>query len=297
MTTLTTTQQAVIDGARDNADGSIYPLPPNLKGGAALKVVAALKAKGLIDDNGILATRSRTITALERADEPPAHGPGPDFSDDAVAQAWSDNMPEADKAYHEEMNAASEEPDGPDDSDDPPIGIIVPMDPALCQTSALDNDDQPVVAGTPEAATECDTGEQPIDQATALANDDEPATPYMAIKVMGLHFGLESEQFKGIVDECLAIAFRQGCDSVKQVKKTKPVRQTTSEKVVKPRSDTKQAKIIAMLRRPDGATVDQIMAETGWQIHTARGFISLLKTRHGIETRKEGKTYFAPAAA
>jgi hypothetical protein len=260
MTTLTTTQQAVIDGARDDVNGSIYPLPPNLKGGAAKKVVAALQAKGLIDDNGILTTRSRTITALDDA-EPDA-------------------------------------PTAPESADEPPA--FSPVEPDTCQTTALDNDDQPVVAGTPETATECDTGEQVADQAsdqpTALDNDDQPATPFLAIKTIGLHFGLESDQFKDIVDECLAIAFRQGCDSAKSVKKAKPMRQTTSEKVVKHRSDTKQAKVIAMLRRPDGATVDQIMAETGWQIHTARGFISLLKTRHGIETRKEGKTYFATAA-
>jgi hypothetical protein len=41
-----------------------------------------------------------------------------------------------------------------------------------------------------------------------------------------------------------------------------------------PRAGTKQAKMIEMLKRPEGATVEQIAATTGWQHHTIRGAIS-----------------------
>jgi hypothetical protein len=41
-----------------------------------------------------------------------------------------------------------------------------------------------------------------------------------------------------------------------------------------PRAGTKQAKMIEMLKRPEGATVEQIAAATGWQHHTIRGAIS-----------------------
>jgi hypothetical protein len=37
---------------------------------------------------------------------------------------------------------------------------------------------------------------------------------------------------------------------------------------------TKAAQVIALLRRPSGATLKTIMAATGWQAHTVRGFIS-----------------------
>jgi hypothetical protein len=37
-----------------------------------------------------------------------------------------------------------------------------------------------------------------------------------------------------------------------------------------------------MLRRPEGATVTQIMETTGWQAHTVRGFFAGLKRRQGI---------------
>jgi hypothetical protein len=40
----------------------------------------------------------------------------------------------------------------------------------------------------------------------------------------------------------------------------------------KPREGTKQEVVLAMLRRPEGATVAQIAEATGWAQHTVRGF-------------------------
>ena len=44
---------------------------------------------------------------------------------------------------------------------------------------------------------------------------------------------------------------------------------------------TKAEKIVALLREPSGATLKAIMAATGWQSHSVRGFISgqLVKKR------------------
>jgi hypothetical protein len=51
-----------------------------------------------------------------------------------------------------------------------------------------------------------------------------------------------------------------------------------------PRDGTKQAVLIAMLRRPDGADLDEIAEATGWQKHTIRGAISgALKKKLGLE--------------
>ncbi|MBL6081569.1 DUF3489 domain-containing protein [Belnapia sp. T18] len=47
----------------------------------------------------------------------------------------------------------------------------------------------------------------------------------------------------------------------------------------KPREGTKQQQVLAMLRRPEGATVAQIAEATGWQAHTVRGSFAGLKKR------------------
>ena len=50
-----------------------------------------------------------------------------------------------------------------------------------------------------------------------------------------------------------------------------------------PRDGTKQALMIDLLKRPEGATVEQIAAATGWQNHTIRGAISgALKKKLGL---------------
>ena len=50
-----------------------------------------------------------------------------------------------------------------------------------------------------------------------------------------------------------------------------------------PRAGTKQALMIDMLKRTEGATVEQIAAATGWQHHTIRGAISgALKKKLGL---------------
>ena len=46
---------------------------------------------------------------------------------------------------------------------------------------------------------------------------------------------------------------------------------------------SKGDKVVALLRRDGGATLDEMMKATGWQKHSVRGFIAgALRRRHGL---------------
>ena len=56
----------------------------------------------------------------------------------------------------------------------------------------------------------------------------------------------------------------------------------------KVRAGTKQAMLIEMLRSPEGATIAEIVAATGWQPHTVRGaFAGALKKKLGLDVTSE----------
>ena len=56
----------------------------------------------------------------------------------------------------------------------------------------------------------------------------------------------------------------------------------------KTREGTKQALLVGMLGRTEGATVDEIAAATGWQPHTVRGaFAGALKKRRRLTVISE----------
>ena len=63
---------------------------------------------------------------------------------------------------------------------------------------------------------------------------------------------------------------------------------TDTAKPVAIRAGTKQAQIIAMLQRPEGATIAEMVEATSWQSHTVRGSISgALKKKLGLPITSE----------
>ncbi|MBF0296971.1 MAG: DUF3489 domain-containing protein [Magnetococcales bacterium] len=112
-----------------------------------------------------------------------------------------------------------------------------------------------------------------------MESEDGPrVTELEAIRAIANACGINDDIFAKSVNEALERAFRLGRDSM--AKKTKPPRQPTAPKT--PRADSKQARVIAMMQRPEGATLAQIAEATGWQPHSIRAFISTSKKK-GME--------------
>ena len=95
-----------------------------------------------------------------------------------------------------------------------------------------------------------------------------------------------------VIGAMLAKGFLEEVDA--DMRKGEPVWRETS--------DGHGVTLVAMLRAPDGATIEEIMAVTGWQSHTVRGAMAgALKKKLGLEVTSEkvenrGRVYKLPTA-
>jgi len=93
-----------------------------------------------------------------------------------------------------------------------------------------------------------------------------------------------------ITDAGLAAVGIEPDDAKKPAPETTTAGEPAASKKRKPRKGTKQALVIEMLRRPEGATLAEIVEATHWASHTTRGFLAgAIKKKLGliIESTKD----------
>ncbi|ABK44554.1 conserved hypothetical protein [Magnetococcus marinus MC-1] len=221
MINLTHTQQTILKAAAQRPDGSINPLPERIKGGASVKVINALEAKGLIENVSI-------------------NPPYPNWVlTSAAYQAIGQEPPALPPVENQIIDTMTEETDTPED-----------LKPGIFSRIALDY--------------------LFIDTLETRKSD---SLDFHNVSVWGVQSALEA-------------AFQAGVEAAQR--KTSQSRGT--------RANSKQARIIEMMQRPGGATLEQIAAETGWNKSTIRGAISgTLKKKLGLDVSRDkvdgGTTY------
>ncbi len=74
---------------------------------------------------------------------------------------------------------------------------------------------------------------------------------------------------------------------------TKAHRRTWARNGATEPGGSKKADVLALMKRPKGATLAEIVKLTGWQRHTVRGFVSLLRSKGGekIESLRNAAGY------
>jgi hypothetical protein len=79
--------------------------------------------------------------------------------------------------------------------------------------------------------------------------------------------------------------------ATRQKKAPKAPKKAAEPKTGGVREGSKTAQVIALLQRPNGATLEEIMTQMGWQKHTVRGFMAgaMKKAGHTVESFKSEK--------
>jgi len=73
------------------------------------------------------------------------------------------------------------------------------------------------------------------------------------------------------------------------LERAKAPRRAPAQKCAKEERSNKKAVVIALMKRPKGVTLAEIIEASGWQRHTVRGFVSILgsKGEQKIESSKK----------
>jgi hypothetical protein len=250
MTKLTDTQAIILSAAAQRPGGNLLPLPGSLRGGAAVKVVGALLARGL--------AREEVIDRVTRADS-------------ALNTVWrneDDGRAVLLKITPEGLAA---------------IGV----EPAAESSAAPDTEPVAEPSAAPAAEPADGAVEDRFNEGTNSAGK-----PAGGVGAEPTNASAAEPKRRGRPKKAAAptavIAAPSAGETRGRPRKAATNAAATPAASRKTRDDTKQAQLIAMLRRKEGATIAQIVAATGWQPHTVRGaFAGALKKKLGLTVTSE----------
>ncbi|MBF0178179.1 MAG: DUF3489 domain-containing protein [Magnetococcales bacterium] len=230
MSNLTETQQTTLEAAAKRPNGSIHPLPDNVKGGAAKKVIKALHQQGLIEE---IETDVWRITKTGYA------AIGMEAPQEIEEESDTDNAGGAETADNE-ATLADTEADATNDSNQP--------------------DEEP---GDADFEADVAAAEQSVEAADETLPEVIDTIAKQYIQDHGFRVTREN------LEKALLEAFKAGQAS-------------NTPKTRTPRENSKKAIVMALLQRPEGASLQQIEQSTGWNSNTVRGFLSLAKKKQGL---------------
>ena len=124
----------------------------------------------------------------------------------------------------------------------------------------------------------------PAEVGTPVWREDEDGSPLTLVATTAAYMvlGIETDVDADTVPE------EEPATDMADEAESPPTDAHVAKPARKPREGTKQEALIAMLKRPEGASIAEIMEATAWQAHSIRGFIAgALKKKLGLNVTSE----------